>query len=194
MASRNERKIYIKSGIYHVYNRGVNKLDIFSDEGDYRYFTESFPLYLLTKEELLTYLQHENYSARKMVRLLSKVEKLKNYASEIDLLAYCLMPNHFHLLLRQNSEDGMSKFLKSLQGRYSKANALKHNRIGPLFQSRFKAVLVGNLNYFRTVISYIHNNPSSHLGGSQNPAEYSWSSFQDYIGSKPRSWIKTRYE
>jgi len=98
MASRNERKIYIKGGIYHIYNRGVNKAEIFHNEQDYRYFEESFPMYLLTKSDLLSYLGNHHYSADKIAHTLARANKLKNYSSQIDLLAYCLMPNHFHIL------------------------------------------------------------------------------------------------
>lgn len=99
---------------------------------------------------------------------------------QVALLAYCLMPNHYHLLLRT---DGgiLTKFMRDLNGLYAQHVNKKLNRVGPLFQGRYKAVLVGDERYLRAIVRYIHRNPVGALLASR-PEEYPWSSCAQYYG------------
>jgi len=191
MASPHERKIFIPQAIYHAYSRGVNKAVIFHSPEDYIYFTECMMLYLIPKEQLIGYLSHQGYPARKILHLSSKARSLKNYSDEISLIAYCLMPNHFHVLLEQKNESGMTNFIKSLLIRYSMYYSRKYTHVGPVFQGRYKATHVANEAYFSIVVAYIHENPTSLREFHSNPKTYPWSSIRDYSNNEStRFWIK----
>ncbi len=191
MPAKHERKIFIPSGVYHIFNRGVNKKNIFHDPSDYLYFVECIFVYLLPRNQLMTYLISENYSDQKIRSLISRSAHVKNYSDKISLYAYCLMPNHFHLLLRQNEALNMSSFIKSLLTRYSMRYAKKYDHIGPIFQGRYKAILVANSVYFRIVINYIHQNPADSQKGSSRAELYPWSSLKEYNDpTSKKLWLK----
>lgn len=141
--------------IYHVYNRGAHKELIFKDFSDYRRF--SLLLYLANSSARLhlsnTLRQYQGPS------LLQIYESGLADKALVDVLAYCLMPNHFHLLLRQKAESGVSQFMKKLMTGYSMYFNLKHDHSGVLFQGRFKSRHVNSDEYFRYIFSYIHLNP-----------------------------------
>jgi REP element-mobilizing transposase RayT len=151
-------------------------------------------LYLLPKEKLIDYLYEQGYPPRKILHLSSRVKGLMNYSNEISLIAYCLMPNHFHLLLEQTNEMSMTNFMTSLMIKYAIYYSRKYHHVGPLFQGRYKAINVLNETYFRVVFNYIHENPRSLIDFQNNPETYPWSSINDYKDEfAGRPWItKTR--
>lgn len=115
----------------------------------------------------------------------------------MDILAFCLMPNHFHLLVEQKQENGISEFLRKIGIGYTMHFNQKYHRVGALFQGRFKAVLVEQDAHFMYLPYYIHANPLDlHMPEwrdgeihNYNKAlklleNYRWSSFPDYIGRK----------
>ncbi len=166
MPSRNIVKIYAEDGFYHVYNRGVNKQDIFLDAKDYSVFLNLLKRYL------------DSSPAKD-----PKGREYDNYFADIDLLAFCLMPNHFHLFLEQRSSDSMTKLLRSVTGAYTIYFNKKYKRVGPLFQSRYKASLVNSEAYFSHISRYIHRNPHDFK-------DWEWSSFPYYLVDKKEDWLK----
>jgi putative transposase len=124
MPSRNRIKTYIRGAYYHIYNRGVNKRDIFLDHTDYTTFMKQADL-----------------------------------NSHVSIVAYCLMPNHFHLLVQNGTERGIEKFMRSLGTRYAMFFNKKYNRTGHLFQERYRAALIKTDRQFATTVHYIHDNP-----------------------------------
>lgn len=112
-----------------------------------------------------------------MSKMLTKGEKL------IDILTFCLMPNHFHFLLRQIVNDGTSKFLSNLQNSYTRYFNTKHQRTGPLFLDQFKAVRIETDEQFLHVSRYIHLNPytSYVVKDFEGLKRYPWSSFPEYF-------------
>ena len=136
MPHKNTIKPYVDNGFYHVYNRGVNKGDIFFDDQDYRVFLHLLKYYLspvqsLDKEHPLTDLME-----------IVRPRPLANLEKEVDLVAYCLMPNHFHLLLKQNTIDGMTKLMRRLMTTFAMYINKRHHRVGHLFQAKYKAALI----------------------------------------------------
>lgn len=109
----------------------------------------------------------------------------KNYHGEIDLLAYCLMPNHFHLLVRQNSQTVIESFMRSLATRYSMYFNKKYHRVGKLFQGHYKAVLVQSEEQLLHLSRYIHLNPQEYT----DDLLASFSSYAHYIGRRTIPWI-----
>ncbi|MFC1649842.1 transposase [Patescibacteria group bacterium] len=176
MPSKHSRKIYVPNGYYHVYNRGVEKRIIFENQDDYKVFLDYIKEYLSPPSK-----EHDvkNLSKRSLVRLPN------NYNKKIDLLAFCLMPNHFHLLIKQSNNEYLNKFMQSIQSRYSTYFNTKYDRVGPLYQGRYKAILVKNEEYLLHLSRYIHRNPLVIDGSMRN-----WySSYNDYIGSTNTPWI-----
>jgi len=104
---------------------------------------------------------------------------------------YCLMNNHYHLAL-ETPEANLSKIMHFINSAYSVHLNIKHERIGHLFQGRFKAILVQADAYARTLTMYIHGNPVRN-GTVDRPEQYEWSSCQDYYGPRtPPVWLETR--
>ncbi len=146
-----QRKFLFEEGeIYHLYNRGVNKQSIFLDDHD------RFRLLILlyccngTKEVRLG--NHKSLSLGEYF-LIDRGEPL------VEILAYCLMPNHFHFLVKEITEGGISLFMQKALTGYGMYYNTKHSRTGPLFEGRFKAQHVDDDEYLEYVLAYIHLNP-----------------------------------
>ena len=110
----------------------------------------------------------------------------KNYKDKIELLAFCLMPNHFHLLIKQLDEQSLKSFMTSLITRYSMYFNKKYDRVGSLFQGVYRAVLINDDKYLLHLSRYIHLNPSK-LTKDLISAH---SSYGDYLRTRQSSWIK----
>lgn len=163
---------------YHIYNRGVNKRPIFKTQRDYRRFIQLIRFYK-TIDYPLKFSKFIKLSTdqRKEIWI-----KLQNDKSHIDIIAYCLMPNHFHFLLKQNSEFGISKFLGNIQNSHARYFNIKTERIGPLFQGQFKAVKIDSEEQLLHVSRYIHLNPfsSAIVADFIELENYEWSSLKEY--------------
>ncbi|HSH31895.1 MAG TPA: transposase [Candidatus Saccharimonadales bacterium] len=170
MPSRNIVKQYVEGGYYHVYNRGVEKRDIFLDAQDYYVFLKYLRSYLID-EPIFG----------------GGTRPRPNLRNQVQLLAYCLMPNHYHLLVHQNVVDGTTQLLRRAMTGYSMYFNQRHNRVGPLFQAYFKAASVEIDEYLMHVSRYIHLNPQ---GIGQDPETYRFSSLQYYEAKQP-DWVDT---
>jgi len=120
------------------------------------------------------------------------LDRLKEYQNKHDLsiLAYCLMPNHIHLLLRQDGPEPISTFVQKLHTAYSMYFNKKYKQVGHLFQGRFKAKIVGNDEYLRHLSRYIHLNPKKLV---RKLSSYEWSSYPTYIGIKAENFLNTNF-
>ena len=123
---------------------------------------------------------------------VSPSKVLKNYFGEISLLAYCLMSNHFHLLVRQNSERGIDNFMRSISTKFVRYFNTRHKRIGPLFQGPYKAVKVDSEYQLVYLSKYIHRNPldlSSYKDSPSRLNEYKYSSYGNYSHNFNQTWV-----
>lgn len=152
MPARNIVKTYIENGYYHAYNRGVEKRNIFLDEQDYSVFLHFLKQYLSPPQRKGIYLTMTGLD-------LVRPRPIQTLYDEIDLLAYCLIPNHYHLLLEQKTIDGMTKLLRRLCTSYSMYFNKKYDRVGSLFQGTYKAALIDRDEYLLHLSRYIHLNP-----------------------------------
>jgi putative transposase len=126
-------KNFVEGNIYHLYNRGDNKEIIFRDEQDYRAFLFRLGLVLgISKKEL------DGCEITKSPKSRIRISGLKS--GNFKLHAFCLMPNHIHLLIEQCGDESISKLLLKLSTSFSKYINIKYKRIGHVFQDRFKAV------------------------------------------------------
>ncbi len=167
MPVKNTVREFEENGIYHVYNRGLNKSEIFRDSDDYRTFLYYLASYLLPLNKALT--KYPDLPAR----LYSK-----NLSSDVELLVFCLMPNHFHLLLKTKTKSGISQLVKQLTNAYLTYFNKKYGREGPIMQGVYKCVAVKDqlINLSR----YIHLNPTTAFLVN-NPKDYKWSSYNEYL-------------
>lgn len=193
MPAKNSIKVYTEGGYYHLYNRGVDKRIIFGDEQDYAVFLSYLKTYLTPKNENELYqkLADSTISYREKDKILNLL-KLNNFASEITLICYCLMPNHFHFLIKQKSADGIDHFMNSLCTRYTMYFNRKYKRIGPLYQDVYKAVMVVSDEQLLHLTRYIHRNPiSSVTKGDAFRAEImkQSSSYPEYLGQRKTEWV-----
>lgn len=188
MPARNIVKEYEEGGFYHVYSRGVEKRLIFCDQEDYQKFIGLLKVYL--SKPILQGVTLKDESNR----TISPSRALNNYVDEVNLIAYCLMPNHFHLLLQQKTERGMAKLMQSLLTKYVIYFNKKYTRVGGLFQSTYKTVRIKSEEQFTYITKYIHRNPLPsfptrlHLEGLK---DYKYSSYGNYLGLFKQSWMKT---
>lgn len=179
MPAKNVVKTYVIDGIYHVYNRGVEKRIICADAQDYKVFLSYLKAYLspllkVTKEFTL-----------QGVTFKGVLRQPKNYHGKIKLLAYCLMPNHFHLLIQQTSSEIIAEFMQSLATRYTMYFNKRHKRVGALFQGAYRAVLIQEDPYLLHISRYIHLNPAEHV----EDLSKAYSSYADYLGLRHTSWL-----
>lgn len=189
MPARNSIKLYIENSYYHIYNRGVEKRIIFLDQQDYSIFLKYLSDYLLPKDEkfLKQQLSNPALSCREKDGIL-RLLRLNNFADEITFLAYCLMPNHIHFLIKQRSPTAIDKFMQSLSTRYIMYFNRKYKRVGALFQAVYKAVLVAHEAQFLHLTKYIHKQALTLKGKTLEPIQPC--SYTDYIGRKKTTWIK----
>lgn len=173
---------------YHVYNRGNDKKLIFSDDSDQNRFVQS--LFLLNNTKPV---EIRNYGGQSSVKIFDPKSQ-EGGETLVDIGSYCLMPNHFHLLVREKTEGGLSLFMKKLLTSYSMYFNLKNKRTGALFEGPFKATPVTDDNHLNYLFAYIHLNPvkivqpnwpETELAGIEQATEhlnnYPFSSYQDYL-------------
>lgn len=185
MPAKNIIKQFVENGYYHIYNRGVEKREIFESDLDYRVFLHLLKFYLSPQTD-------DDHPLTSLTGFIPvRLRPLQSLDNEVDLLTYCLMPNHFHLLLKQLTVNGITKLLRRLSTTYSMYFNRKNNRVGHLFQGIYKAAYISNEAYLLHLSRYIHLNPSSLTG--MNPVSYPYSSYQYYLGRKSAVWVKPQF-
>ncbi len=174
------RKIPLITGeTYHVFNRGIDRRPTFTNkrELDRAQKTISFYNFFEPPVSLSKFLRLETKKQNEILDALAQNKKL------VEIFCYCLMPNHFHLLVRQERDKGIAKFLSNLQNSYTRYFNVKHSRDGSLFLDQFKAVRIETDEQLLHVSRYIHLNP--HTGFVVKTLDelenYPWSSFPDYL-------------
>jgi len=177
--------------IYHIIIRGVGDSLIFKDVDDY--YRAIFSIYEFnTTNPIEIRKQREK---RKSIKKTGEHLFVDSRDSLVEILAFCFMPNHIHLLVRQIKDNGITRFMKKLGSGYATYFNKKYNRKGHLFQNRFQAVHIKDDIQLKMTFIYIHINPISLVEpkykekGVKNFKkaikfldDYKWSSYQDYFG------------
>ncbi len=164
-----------QGSIVHVYNRGNNREKIFYDKQDYKAFLFRIGLALGIKEEIL---QKENLLSVPYSRI-----RITGNDDFFKLHAFCLMPNHFHLLIEQIGDVSISTLISQICTSYAMYLNKKYKRIGHVFQDQFKAVLIENEPQLMWTSTYIHINAVKDKI-VKHPSEYIWSSYNDYASER----------
>ena len=177
------RKIPLINGeIYHIFNRGVNFQPIFRNKWDYNRALEVLKFYLVEKPAL----RYGKFLLLPQKERKSILINLQKQVKLVDIICYCLMPNHFHLLIKQNKDNGISSFMRNFQISYTRYYNERSKRIGPLLQGQFKAVRMETEEQLLHVSRYIHLNPFSSFVVKQlkDSEVYPWSSYGEYLGQR----------
>ena len=193
--SHNQRQIEVGT-ICHVLNRGVDKRDIFMNERDRFRFVHD--LFEFNDEAPASEIVNINYFFKKDYSVIARPNVERRPRERlVDILAFCLMPNHYHLMLREKIAGGITRFMKKLNMGYARYFNEKYKRSGALFQGRFKSVIVTNQAHFTFLPYYIHLNPLDLATPEWRERSlknfkkawnflnnYRWSSHLDYCGQK----------
>ncbi len=189
-----ERKEQFLEGEYfHIYNRGVDKRKIFFVENDYKHFL--LLLRLVNTNEYFRVTDLIRSCNKNNQPLNSLFKEVKSESSLVDIVAFCLMPNHFHMAIKGRKDGSISKFMAKFSTAFAMYMNIKYDRTGPLMCRPFRAKYVDSDEYFRWLISYIHLNPIELIGDSSVTKtkflkEYQYSSYYDYyIGERSESRI-----
>lgn len=169
---------FVNGEFYHLYTRGIEKQQTFFDKRDYSHFIKS-----------LFYYNIQNPKPKFSIYRNSKLFQVDTSKKIAEIICYCLMPNHFHLLVKQLQDGGISELMRKLLLSITKYRNTKYNRKGSLFQVPFKAVLIESEEQLLHVSRYIHLNPFVSML-IKDLKSYTWSSYLDYIGLNNNPAIK----
>lgn len=173
MATR--KQSFAPGEFYHLYNRGTDKRIIFSNQKDYEHF-----LYL-------TYV----CNSTKNIELRNINKDFDRGTTLVDIGAYCLMPNHFHILAREKADGGISKYMLKLLTGYTMYFNKKYKRTGKLYEGVFKSTHIDNDRYLRYIYSYMHLNPAKLLDRKwRENKNRKTNNLLEYVFSYPYSSIK----
>ena len=158
----------VNDQFYHIYNRGVEKRRIFENRRTHSRFLQAIRYYQLEgpKPKFSNFIKYKLFEPNPNKKI-------------VDIISYCLMSNHFHLLIKQLRDGGISEFISKLTNSYTKYFNTKFNRVGPLLQGQFKAVLIESDEQLIHVSRYIHLNPIAAFLVN-DLSKFEWSSYKEY--------------
>lgn len=182
----------ITEQIYHIINRGIAKQPIFNNKRDYQRFLEIIRYYH-HKNTPIRYSKFLSLAKEERERIVTSLDKQKNHI--IEILCYCLMPNHFHLVLCQIQDGGIAKFVGNISNSYTKYFNTKNKRQGPLLQGKFKAVRIEDDDQLLHLSRYIHLNPfTSYMVKKINDVvSYQYSSLSEYLNLSTKQIVNKKY-
>ena len=163
---------FVNGHYYHIYNRGVEKRPIFEGNWDQTRLMKTIQYYQLSgpKPRLSIFLKYKTFKPDPGKKI-------------VEIISYCLMPNHFHFLIKQTKDGGITEFVSKLSNSYTKFYNTKYHRVGPLLQGEFKSVLVETDEQLIHLSRYIHLNPVASLI-VKDLNQYKWSSYHEYVENK----------
>lgn len=172
---------FVNGHFYHVFNRGVEKRKIFLEKMDHQRLIDT-----------LYYYQFSGPKPRFSYRKRFQRNEFNKNPKIVEIVCYCLMPNHFHLLLRQVKDKGIQEFIRKVANSYTKYFNTKYKRVGPLLQGPFKAVLIETEEQLLHLSRYIHLNPYV-SGLTKDWQNFPYSSFQEFSGTSSLPLCSTNY-
>ncbi len=172
------REIFYQGGFYHIYNRGVDKRTVFCDDKDYERFLLGLNVFNQVESvgNLRDYMRFQTSDVRSSGHRMSERKQL------VEIIVYCLLPNHFHFILKQIEKDGVSKFMQKLSNGYTKYFNTKYHRSGVLFQGKYKVKHIDSDEYLLWLSAYINANAEIHKIKPAN--KHCWSSYSNYVFGK----------
>ncbi|MEK7503929.1 MAG: transposase [Patescibacteria group bacterium] len=180
MASREEP--LVSGEYYHVFNRGVAKQNVFSSDSDYRQAILSLDYYQYSNLPMkLSRYKQLTLEGQREVK--SKIEDLDSKL--VQVVAFVLMPNHWHFLLKQIADEGVSQFIGQFCNSYTRYYNTRHSRVGHVFQGTFKSVHIESQEQLIHLSRYIHLNPyAASIIKKSELLNYPWSSLPEYFSGQ----------
>jgi len=173
------------NGAYrHIYNKGIENGNIYRDKEDYETFISYLKQYLSEPDDPKNIKKVFTVNGRSFQGI---PHQPKNYFNKIELIAYSLMPNHFHLILDEMTKNSLEGFIRSLCTRYSMYFNKKHERSGSLFESPYKSIQVSKTSDLLYLTRHLHYGYNKN---STTPTD-SHSSYADFVGIRDTPWIKS---
>jgi putative transposase len=164
--------------IYHIFTRSIANFQIFNDEREFSRMLNVVCYYQREKPEI----KFSKFIKLEQDSQLDKKEYFSDKEKLVEIIAYCFMPTHLHLILKQTKDDGISIFMSNILNSYTRYFNTKHKRKGPLWEARFKSVLVESDEYLIHLTRYIHLNPTTAIL-SDKPENWKFSSYQEYLST-----------
>ena len=164
--------------VYHVCTKSIAGYGIFRSDSDYKRMLEMMRYYSF-EDPPMKFSAYRRLEGR---RFLDVSQKLKERDRLVNILAYCIMPTHLHLVLHQMKENGISLYMKNLLNSYTRYFNTRNHRKGPLWQGRFRSVLVRDSHQLLHLTRYIHLNPTSD-NLVDRPEDWPYSSYREYLSS-----------
>lgn len=166
---------------YHVVNRGISKQKLFLDTRDYARFL--FLILYLQSPMVFTNIGRyvSSFVKHRMFNISEDDQREINDTRIIYLHAFCIMPNHFHLILSEVEEGGISRYLQRIQNGYGKYFNTRYTKNGHVFQGSFRSVHMSSNEQLLHTSAYIHKNPCFIIPKGQGVEKYQWSSYADYV-------------
>ena len=140
---------FAENEFYHIYNRGVDKRNVFIDKGDVSRFFKGI----------------EQFNTPEVLGSIGRGHRVSTEPKLVNFIAYCVNPNHFHFILEQVADKGIEKFMHKIGMGYAKYFNTKYKRSGALFQGKFKAKLIDSNEYLLHLSAYINLNDKAHSRG-----------------------------
>ncbi len=178
------RELFTNGGYYHVFNKTIDHKTPFLDQRNCEIFL-SAAQYYRASDLILPFSQLKKLSTDRKAVIQQNIADENNF--RIAVLEYCLMPNHYHFVLRQNHDNGVNIFMSNLINSFTRWYNKINQRKGPLFLTRFKAVPILGNEHLLTVCKYVNLNPlkSGVVESFEQLQEYPWSSYKDYFANYP---------
>lgn len=176
---------------YHIFNRSIARQPIFNTKVDYLRGVETLKFYCYTKPGL-RFSYYKRLPTEQRTSFWNNLQQ--NGQKQVQLLAFCLMPNHVHFMIKEIVPNGISTFMSNFQNSYAKYFNIKTKRSGSLFQSMFKVVRIESDEQLMHVARYIHLNPltSFVLRKIDELENYPWSSYSYYINNQNSKVFETK--
>jgi len=172
------RKVqFVNNEYYHIYNRAVPNSLLFQEDEDYQKFKRGLKDFNNKSYYEERAAMVRKYGFKELSSFLELTEKV------VAVVAYCLLPNHFHLILKQLTTNGIPKFLHKIGTSFTNFNNKKYDRPGSLFQGTYKAIHVDNNDYLLWLSGYVNGNCEIH--GLADTESYQWTSYSHFLGAKP---------
>ncbi|GAB4219817.1 MAG: hypothetical protein Fur009_7650 [Candidatus Microgenomates bacterium] len=187
------RKLPLVEGeYYHIFNRSIDRKPIFVYKKETFRAIEILNYYRFADINKVKFSEFIIRSDEKKQEFLEKINHENNYL--VRILCFCLMPNHYHFLLKQEKENGISKFISQFQNSYTRYYNTKYQRKGHIFEGQFKAVRVESEEQLLHLSRYIHLNPYSScvVKKIEDIIEYPYSSFKEYLDNQNKEFIDKR--
>jgi len=179
---------------YHIYNCGVEKRPVFTSGADYSRFIETVNYYLYT--QTIRYSQF-HLLCEKAKQLYLDIHPKGVGTLRVHLIAYCLMPNHYHFVIKPVTETSITAFMSDISNSYTKYFNTKNKRVGSLFQGPFKAKGITSLESLLQVTRYVHLNPckssQTNSNGALLPEDYLFSSYKEWLNLIHPSGVKSPF-